>query len=150
MIAQTQGIRTQNPVNWSGGTICFLKDGQASENSDRLDLPCLLVSRRVDCSTTDAECGCDLFINAPFMYQRFCSYPLSPATQPSSMRNATYLLWILMGMAPHKSFVVGKGSNQSERSRPSHSFISRAIVSCSFTLERQLGQLCRFRSFPLV
>lgn len=91
MIAQTQGIRTQNPFNWSGGTIYFLKDGQASENSDRLDLPCLLVSRRVDCSTTDAECGCDLFINAPFMYQRFCSYPLSPAKHSAILHEKCHI-----------------------------------------------------------
>lgn len=91
MIAQTRGIRTQSPVNWSGGTIYFVKDEQAYENSDRLDLPCLLVSRGVDCSTTDAERGCDLFINAAFMCRRFCPYPLSPAKHSAILREKCHI-----------------------------------------------------------
>lgn len=41
----------------------------------RLDLPCLLVRRGVYCSTTDAKCGCDAFINVQFIYQHFCPHP---------------------------------------------------------------------------
>lgn len=97
MIAQTQLRRIQNSVNWSGCTTHFVKDEQVYKNSDRLDLPCLLVRGGVNCSTT--ECGCDVFINVPLMYPHFCPRPFFSAEH--FMRNATHLLWILMGMAPH-------------------------------------------------
>lgn len=77
MTAQRQLLRSQNPVNWSGGTTYFINNEQAYKSSDRLDLLHLLVRGGIDCSTTDAECGCDTYINVSFIYQCFCPHPLS-------------------------------------------------------------------------
>lgn len=131
MIAQTQLIWTHSPVDCSGGIIYFVQDEQAYKNSDRLDSPCLLARGGADCSIGDAQCGCDvIFTNVPFMDGDFRPH-LSPwlNTQPSSTRNAIHQLWSLMRVALHESFIVGKESNQSKRSRYCHWFTSR---TCTF------------------